>query len=288
MSEFHKFYIRIKEAHANWHNVLKTEGELSENYIKPEVLMEPPISHEFVLENIDICIKKGENIDSREVELKCDEIIEDPLNKIKIAKKYSKDFKFKPKKFKENSKKSLENVVAEFLHVCNPTDPNSNTENTTNTKCSLSYNKKKRKNPDEKTGQEYDKFISENFQIVCSICQVSIENFIALRKHFREQHKKRGFVVCCKKKIFSRPLLVDHIHIHLDENYFKCKECEKVYSERSTLESHMKMHKDRQQHRYHACETCGKSFVGPAQLENHKLTHAPDYEKKYSCSECGK
>ncbi|TMW41493.1 hypothetical protein DOY81_013425 [Sarcophaga bullata] len=50
----------------------------------------------------------------------------------------------------------------------------------------------------------------------------------------------------------------------------------------------MKMHKDRQQHRYHACETCGKSFVGLVQLENHKLTHATDYEKKYSCSECGK
>lgn len=241
--------------------------------------MGPPACHEFVVENNDTCIKKGETINSQEVELKCDEVIEHPLNKIKIAKNYSKNVQFKPRKFKENSKKSLENVVK---------DTNSSTENTTNSKCSLSYNKKKRKNPDEKTGQEYDKFISENFQIVCSICQVSIDNFIELRKHFREQHKKRGFVVCCKKKIFSRPLLVDHIHIHLDANYFKCKECEKVYSERSTLESHMKMHKDRQQHRCHACETCGKSFVGPAQLENHKLTHAPDYEKKYSCSECGK
>ncbi|TMW41497.1 hypothetical protein DOY81_013429 [Sarcophaga bullata] len=52
--------------------------------------MEPPISHEFVLGNNDIYIKKGETIDSQEVELKCDEITDDPLNKIKIAKSIPK------------------------------------------------------------------------------------------------------------------------------------------------------------------------------------------------------
>lgn len=148
--------------------------------------------------------------------------------------------------------------------------------------------KKKRKNPDGKTQNEHDKIISEYFKIFCGLCQISMENFISLRKHFREEHNKRAFVICCKKKIFTRPILVDHINFHLDPNYFKCKQCEKIYSDRCTLELHLKVHEEGQQERNHTCDTCGKTFVGATQLENHKQTHEPDYEKKFSCTECGK
>lgn len=293
LNEFHSFYIRIEETHANLHNLLKTQKESLGNVIidqnEFEVLKEPAISHEFLLNGNDNCIIKEDQVplpewktfNLKDAQHKYDEITDDPLDRYVLLKH---------KKLKEISKEALEKDNTKSSHTCNPDSEyfNVNFENTGATKSSLRRNKRKRKNPDEKTSQEYDKFISENFQIVCSLCQESLENFIALRKHFRDQHKKRGYVVCCKKKLFSRPLLVDHIHVHLDANHFKCKECEKVYSERSTLESHIKVHKDKPQHRYYSCETCGKSFVGPAKLETHKLTHAPDYEKKYSCSECGK
>lgn len=194
----------------------------------------------------------------------------------------------------ENTNSIIEKVEYDTLEtdMITASDANDNSDYDTDyeaigEKKSGDNSRKKRKNPDEKTRKEHDKTIAEYFKIFCSICQIPADNFIALRKHFREEHKKRGFVICCKKKIFTRPILVDHIRFHLDPNFFKCNLCGKVYSDRCTLESHTKTHEDGQQERNHTCDTCGKSFVGSAQLETHKLIHAPDYEK-FSCSECGK
>lgn len=276
-------------------------------YVEAEVLIEQPINTEFDSENENPLIKQElqEETDSDDVPLKqrrkkmrqeksTGNVKTDPLKKTKSQKspnknKTNKEHVKNPaikSEIKEGSVKQ-ESTVFETSDVADDYNTDTDSENQDETK-NFERGKKKRKNPDEKTCQEHDKIIAENFQIFCSICQISLENFIALRKHFREEHKKRGFVVCCRKKIFTRPVLVDHIHFHMDPNYFKCKFCDRVYSERSTLESHMKFHEDSQNGRTHSCETCGKTFVGAAQLEHHKLTHAPDYEKKFSCADCGK
>ena len=277
-------------------------------YVEAEVLIEQPITTEFDNENENPLIKQEQQDESdyEDVPLKqrrkrfrlernTANVKTDPLKKTKRQKSPNKNKAIKGsiKSPTTNEKEVEESSIKEesiALDTCDIGDDyNTDTESEYHDGAKYSERgKKKRKNPDEKTCQEHDKIIAENFQIFCSICQVSLENFIALRKHFREEHKKRGFVVCCRKKIFTRPVLVDHIHFHMDPNYFKCKFCERVYSERSTLESHLKYHEDSQNGRTHSCETCGKTFVGATQLEHHKLTHAPDYEKKFSCTECGK
>lgn len=144
---------------------------------------------------------------------------------------------------------------------------------------------KQRNNPDAETLKEYDRIIKENFQIECHLCQISLENFITLRKHFRVEHKQRGYARCCNRNFFSRSVLVDHIHLHMNPNHFKCQECGKVFSDRSTLVGHMKLHDDIS--KLEKCTECGKVFVSIAKLKAHMLTHLST-EKMFPCTICGK
>ncbi|TMW43665.1 hypothetical protein DOY81_011251 [Sarcophaga bullata] len=271
--DFSQFYTRIEEAHSNLASVLKVTDECKAVVCtKNEQGNVEDDCKEDKDEQQDESDFEDVPLNQRRKRFRSERntanVKADPLKKTKRQKSPNKN-----KAIKGSIKsRTIENEVEESsikqesitLDTCDIADDyNTDTESEYHDGTKYSERgKKKRKNPDEKTCQEHDKIIAENFQIFCSICQVSLENFIALRKHFREEHKKRGFVVCCRKKIFTRPVLVDHIHFHMDPNYFKCKFCERVYSERSTLESHLKYHEDSQNGRTHSCETCGKTFVG--------------------------
>ncbi|XP_037824146.1 LOW QUALITY PROTEIN: transcription factor grauzone-like [Lucilia sericata] len=339
LDDFHQFYTRIEKVHSElgklkdmedvkalieksdepFLNLNMCKEELMENSVQTEILMDQPLSTEYVNESENPLIKVEQDDEELTLEdmplkqrrrrgrppknmvCKLTQSNKDPLMKIERNKLITKNQKRKDfsknlinDQLESNDKALVKNEIepiniSKEANISSDGNDDSDTEyDEHDDKQQMEICRKKRKNPDEKTRKEHDKLIAEYFKIYCSLCQIPIENFIALRKHFREEHDKRGFVICCKKKIFTRPILVDHIHFHLDPNYFKCKQCDKIYSDRCTLESHMKIHEDGQQDRNHTCDICGKSFVGITQLENHKQTHAPDYEKKFSCNECGK
>lgn len=285
--------------------------ELIEEPIDTELLIEQPLRGEFSVENVNPLIKveaeedvhpvqkrkrgrppkdSGNNSKNSPKKLKKDKIVAINNKKENEADKDLKTELDIETQSKDNKEPTIKNETdnIDITNEYHENEAESETDYEDHDDKELNENcKKKRKNPDSKTRTEHDKMIAEYFKIFCGLCQISMENFIALRKHFREEHKKRAFVICCKKKIFTRPILVDHINFHLDPKYFKCKHCEKVYSDRCTLELHSKVHES-QQERNHTCDKCGKSFVGSTQLDNHKQTHEPDYEKKFSCKECGK
>ncbi|KAL9915945.1 uncharacterized protein ACN2A1_002438 [Glossina fuscipes fuscipes] len=134
---------------------------------------------------------------------------------------------------------------------------------------------------------ESDKFIAEHFKITCGVCQDPLENFNELQRHFRKCHQRRAYVLCCKKKLFKRSYLVDHIHQHLDPNYFKCDQCGKVMGNRRSLELHAKMHESNRE-KIHKCPVCGKAFAAWKVMRTHTLIHIPEEERKFRCGECGK
>lgn len=61
------------------------------------------------------------------------------------------------------------------------------------------------------------------------------------------------------------------------------QDCTKVYSQRSGLASHIRVH---QGERPYACTVCEKAFVQKASLVKHLVIHTGD--KKWQCEQCGK
>ncbi|XP_073845574.1 uncharacterized protein isoform X2 [Musca autumnalis] len=140
--------------------------------------------------------------------------------------------------------------------------------------------------PPRTKNNEADEFLKENLEIKCDLCQAPMKTFPDLLKHFTQEHNQPGYVICCKRKFSSRSLLADHVHVHLDPEYFKCNLCSKVMADRFCLTNHFKKH-DRKV-KSDICDTCGKAFSHSLALKKHKLIHIPDEEKKYPCQDCGK
>ncbi|XP_073812606.1 zinc finger autosomal protein-like [Musca autumnalis] len=118
---------------------------------------------------------------------------------------------------------------------------------------------------------EVNEFIAKHYKINCIICQAPMQTFNELCKHSSEEHNEPAYVVCCNKKFFRCNLLADHIYFHVDPNYFKCKHCGKVLSDRRTLEKHVTRHDQKEKH--HICNICQEAFWTRNGLRNHKLIH---------------
>ncbi|XP_049307758.1 zinc finger protein 665 isoform X2 [Bactrocera dorsalis] len=149
----------------------------------------------------------------------------------------------------------------------------------------------------KKTAESDEYIAKKNFKFTCCICQTSLKNFKHLKSHFREVHQTRGYVLCCGKKLPERGLLIDHIHLHEDPDYFKCKHCGKRMTERRSLDLHLqykhasclKQHykiKDTENQKSIPCLECDKTFSYDIELRKHmRLTHLKVYAK--ICDICG-
>ncbi|XP_069673961.1 gastrula zinc finger protein XlCGF7.1-like isoform X7 [Periplaneta americana] len=66
------------------------------------------------------------------------------------------------------------------------------------------------------------------------------------------------------------------------ETSFKCRVCDKCFTERSQLDEHSSTHSGER----FKCETCGKTFTRRMSLNHHFLIHSG--ERPFSCDVCGK
>lgn len=364
--DFHKFYVRIEEAHMNFGAIIKSENEIKlpepkdkleedkqeiedrlfESQLEPEISLHGSLPTELIIEE-DNSIKQEENQKNRKDtdddddeddmpliqtrKRKCrdkdltdirenikDVEEEDPLNKTRKSKRIKKkEPKIKKlKKVVKKSNNSLEKPINDLKTtatettetVPEPTTLNKHEErhnsldspNENNTDIDSEFeldndrefsdnNETTRSTKNPAISDEKDIFIAENFNVTCILCNIPMENFHLMRKHFKMEHKhiKKGYVMCCNKKIFSRCALFDHVNHHLDPNYFKCQKCDKVFKDRLCLTGHLKRHNGDMEKKF-SCDVCDKSFSIPSLLKYHKMTHLPEEEKPFPCSECGK
>ena len=261
------------------------------NDLEENIPMEQPIANEFMLNETFIKTEKVEDIDTENVifskrrkrgrPAKRSLTLEDDDPLMKTIKQ-SRKAMHKRNKIEEEEQKDdcpINNDEQNSIGFNNDSDTDPENE-----KQSAVPKKKNHRNLDEKTLKEYDRIIAENFKIFCDICQTAFDNFLLLRKHFKVEHKQRGYARCCKRNFFTRSLLVDHIHVHLNPEHFKCQQCSKVFSDRSRLQSHKKLHED--DSKLDKCEKCGKLFADKGALKKHILTHSS--EKPFPCEICGK
>lgn len=330
MTDFHKFYNRIEEAHNDFKSLLKSETDPLEEENKPkdlqlEMLLEPEIIIGQTLEPA-IVIKqeyeesvvvpptaattsKDKPNKNDDVLLSDPEFLDDP--------NFDDDFGFScdnsdsnddmPLIHRFKSDKSTRKSATESISKSNDDNMGKNGDDndcSESDPCLLQPNgeskkkksKRKRSSADKcnmsrksyytpKTNRlEHDKFLQEHYKITCNKCHLPFDTFPLLCKHYSKEHNERGLVTCCEMKFFDRSLLVDHINFHLNPEYFKCKVCGKVLTQRRCLRAHMKLHEEKQ----FQCNVCNKKFFQKTILERHKLTHLSQHEKKHPCSECGK
>ncbi|XP_073828364.1 uncharacterized protein [Musca autumnalis] len=136
--------------------------------------------------------------------------------------------------------------------------------------------------------REMDEFIAKfipNFE--CDLCKESFPNYDTLRLHFTKEHQQKCYVICCDKKIRRRYLLVDHLHLHIDPETYKCNLCGAVCNSSRSLQNHkLFMHeavKDQQ-----VCDQFGKTIIGNVSLKLHKMImHTEDGKRrKWPCDIC--
>lgn len=148
--------------------------------------------------------------------------------------------------------------------------------------------------------EKQDAQIRELFTMKCEICyEVRFDSLVEVKKHYRNVHKSKGYLVCCGEKFWPRSRILDHVRYHSnpdallkieEENAqireiftMKCDICSDVDFE-SLLEARKHYRKVHKIKGYLVC--CGRKFGRHYLIMNHVQSHInPD---AFRCDQCGK
>ncbi|XP_058464838.1 zinc finger protein 354C-like [Malaya genurostris] len=143
--------------------------------------------------------------------------------------------------------------------------------------------KQKRTKLTKETLEQQDEQIHDFFKMVCDVCGELSESFPALHLHFQKFHSRPGYVVCCKKKLFNRRFLLEHIIFHTNPSAFQCEVCQKSYKNKEYLAAHLAKAHGQGFDRQYKCTHCQVSFAKKHKLEAHLQSH-----EKAQCPYCNK
>ncbi|XP_059612676.1 zinc finger protein 585B-like [Phlebotomus argentipes] len=130
--------------------------------------------------------------------------------------------------------------------------------------------------------------IEEFFKMDCEICDKKCAKLRDLQIHFRQEHKQKAFVVCCKSKFRHRCKIQEHMELHLNPDAFKCVECGKMSRTKYNLHLHMKnSHTPKEFHKF-MCDKCPATFMTMERYKKHAFVHLPEDKKANKCPKCSK
>ncbi|XP_052859867.1 transcription factor grauzone-like [Anopheles cruzii] len=155
-------------------------------------------------------------------------------------------------------------------------------ESATSIRSTGNWQKHRKKVERDRKGMEQEnKLIAEYFRFSCELCHQTAENFILLKRHYRTEHDRAGFVRCCERKLFKRCNLLEHVKVHLNPSLFSCEVCGKSYRSKEYLQRHQQESHDPTLERKYKCTECSHSFLRKHLLTAHLARHV-----KVQCTEC--
>lgn len=154
--------------------------------------------------------------------------------------------------------------------------------------------------PPVESGNRDEVMIGEFIALICDICKKDFAKLGELRLHFRREHKKVWYVVCCKVKLRHRKHILEHLSYHTNPNAFKCPHCLRQFMSQQALSNHTE-NRHKPEKRVLVCDICKKTFAFKSILTTHirelhlkikrtpkKKRELPSPEKKCICEICGR
>lgn len=124
----------------------------------------------------------------------------------------------------------------------------------------------------------------------CNICSKSFKENRHLTVHMNIHlpDDQKSFFPCeqCGKKYSSVFSLRQHVKVvHVNQATFKCPHCNKAFSRKANLESHLMVHSSEKPFQ---CDVCHLRLKTKGNLRVHKKIHSTDPNDMVSCDVCGK
>jgi len=118
---------------------------------------------------------------------------------------------------------------------------------------------------------------------ICVTCEERFPEFSLSRSNEDETVGKLFKCKMCNRSFSDRSLLLKHMRVHSAERPHMCTRCGKSYLTSAGLYSHMKKHYD---DNLLQCKICSKVFRGNNSLKSHMVWHS--HGLNFTCSVCGK
>ncbi|XP_037715869.1 transcription factor grauzone [Drosophila subpulchrella] len=130
---------------------------------------------------------------------------------------------------------------------------------------------------------EIDAKIAAHMRLTCDVCHEGQETFLLLCKHMLQEHRRKGYAICCNKKFYKRSFLTDHIDRHADPEKFKCTQCDKRFADKQCLRNHELLKHHPEEEKTFICEQCPKRYTKQYLLDQHRVIHK---ERNVVCDLC--
>uniref|UniRef100_A0A182MX22 C2H2-type domain-containing protein n=1 Tax=Anopheles culicifacies TaxID=139723 RepID=A0A182MX22_9DIPT len=110
--------------------------------------------------------------------------------------------------------------------------------------------------------------------------------FAALLKHYRKEHNKAGYAVCCNRKYTRRRSLKMHLLSHGRKAVYRCIPCAIKFRKQESLDEHNLLIHTSEEEKLFKCDQCDKAFATEHLLKSHGTWHENIAKKNICCKIC--